>query len=88
MGHLLVNKETNLTKKNLGWSHGSFEIPDDIYSAWNHIEKGSLLENQWNDNFKDYKIQYPDEGKELERRISSELPDTWIESSQNFIKVM
>ena len=80
------DKETNLTKKNLGWAHGSFEIPDEIYNAWNHVEKGSFLKSQWDDNFKNYKIQYPNEGKELERRLSSELPDEWIESSQNFIK--
>ena len=80
------NKETNLTKESLEWEHGPFEIPDDIYSAWNRIEKGSALENQWGQIFDKYKIQYPDEGKELERRLSAELPDAWIQSSQNFIK--
>ena len=79
-------KETNLTKESLGWEHGPFEIPDDIYSAWNRIEKGSALENQWGQIFDKYKIQYPNEGKELERRLSAELPDAWIQSSQNFIK--
>ena len=80
------NKETNLTKESLEWEHGPFEIPDDIYSAWNRIEKGSALENQWGQIFDKYKIQYPNEGKELERRLSAELPDAWIQSSQNFIK--
>jgi len=80
------DKETNLTKENLGWDYGPFEIPDDIYSAWNRIEKGSALENQWGQIFDKYKIQYPNEGKELERRLSAQLPDAWIESSQNFIK--
>ena len=80
------DKETNLTKESLGWEHGPFEIPDDIYSAWNRIEKGSALENQWGQIFDKYKIQYPNEGKELERRLSAELPDAWIQSSQNFIK--
>ena len=81
------DKETNLTKESLGWEHGPFEIPDDIYSAWNRIEKGSALENQWGQIFDKYKIQYPNEGKELERRLSAELPDAWIQSSQNFIKL-
>ena len=80
------DKETNLTKESLGWEHGPFEIPDDIYSAWNRIEKGSALENQWGQIFDKYKIQYPNDGKELERRLSAELPDAWIQSSQNFIK--
>ena len=80
------DKETNLTKESLEWEHGPFEIPDDIYSAWNRIEKGSALENQWGQIFDKYKIQYPNEGKELERRLSAELPDAWIQSSQNFIK--
>ena len=80
------DKETNLTKESLEWEHGPFEIPDDIYSAWNRIEKGSALENQWGQIFDKYKIQYPHEGKELERRLSAELPDAWIQSSQNFIK--
>ena len=81
------DKETNLAKESLGWEHGPFEIPDDIYSAWNQIEKGSALENQWGQIFDKYKIQYPNEGKELERRLSAELPDAWIQSSQNFIKL-
>ena len=80
------DKETNLTKENLGWEYGPFEIPDDIYNSWNRIEKGSALENQWGQIFDKYKIQYPNEGKELERRLSEELPEAWIESSQNFIK--
>ena len=80
------DKETNLTKKNLDWDYDSFDVPNEIYDAWNHIEKGSLLESEWDENFKNYKTQYPDEGKELERRISSELPEKWVESSQNFIK--
>ncbi len=85
-GAPLGNDETNLTKKNIGWHFGPFEIPKSIYDVWNGSEKGFQLENDWNEEFENYTNKYPAEAKELTRRISSNLPEEWLEKSQAFIK--
>ena len=85
-GAPLGNDETNLTKKNIGWDFGPFEIPKNIYDVWNGSEKGSKLENDWNEEFKNYTNKYPVDAEELKRRISSNLPEEWLEKSQAYIK--
>ena len=86
-GAPLGDKETDLTKKNIGWEHGSFEIPKNIYEAWDGSKKGGELENNWDEEFKNYKNKYPEEAEELLRRISSNLPKKWLERSQAYIKL-
>jgi len=85
-GAPLGQEETNLTKKNIGWDYKSFEIPQEIYDAWNNINEGMKLENDWNKKFEEYKNKHPNEAAELTRRINSELPESWVEKSQEFIK--
>ena len=86
-GAPLGDKETDLTKKNIGWEHGSFEIPKNIYEAWDGSKKGEEHENNWDEEFKNYKNKYPEEAEELLRRVSSKLPEKWLERSQAFIKL-
>jgi len=85
-GAPLGQEETNLTKKNIGWDYKSFEIPQEIYDAWNNISEGIKLESDWNKKFEEYKNKHPNEADELTRRINSELPESWVEKSQEFIK--
>ena len=86
-GAPLGDKESDLTKKNIGWEHGSFEIPKNIYKAWDGSKKGEEHENNWDEEFKNYKNKYPEEAEELLRRVSSKLPKKWLERSQAFIKL-
>ena len=85
-GSPLGEQETKLTKEKIGWNYEAFEIPKHIYDAWNNIEEGINLENNWNDNFIKYKKEFPSEASEFERRINSELPNDWLDKSQKFIK--
>tara|TARA_B100001059_G_scaffold51628_1_gene45231 strand:+ start:27809 stop:29824 length:2016 start_codon:yes stop_codon:yes gene_type:complete len=85
-GAPLGNEETDLTKKNIGWNYGPFEIPDDIYAVWDNTKTGEEIENKWNKEFDEYKKNYPNEANELIRRFSSELPENWVRKSQEFIK--
>lgn len=67
--------EIALTKEKLGWSHGPFEIPTDIYSGWDAKTRGAELESNWNSRFNAYKTAHPELGAEFERRvINGELP--------------
>ncbi len=78
--------EIELTRKELGWPYGSFEIPDDIYAGWNAKEKGAAAEAAWNEKFDAYRAAHPDLAAEFERRMAGELVADWDSQADAFIK--
>ena len=76
-GAALGDAEVKATRENLGWTHGPFEIPKDIYEGWNAHTKGQGLETLWNNKFATYKTAFPKEAAEFERRMKSTLPANW-----------
>ena len=78
--------EIELTRKELGWSHGSFEIPDDIYAGWDAKAKGAAAESAWNEKFAAYQAAYPEMAAEFERRMAGELAADWDSQADAFIK--
>ena len=47
-GEALGAEELAAAKAKLGWSHGPFEIPDDILNAWRKIgARGSAARQAW-----------------------------------------
>ncbi|TFW08304.1 transketolase [Oxalobacteraceae bacterium OM1] len=73
-GAALGDKEIAATREALGWTSAPFEIPADVYAAWDAKAKGAALENEWNTLFKAYDERYPQEAGELLRRMKGELP--------------
>ena len=47
-GAPLGDDEIALTRKELGWNHGPFEVPEEIYKEWDCREKGAAAESEWN----------------------------------------
>lgn len=84
-GAPLGAREVARTRKNLNWSYPPFEIPEEIYEAWDFREKGTSYENQWNQLFTNYEKQYPELAKEFLRRQKRLLPIDYIKKIQNFI---
>jgi transketolase len=84
-GAPLGQDEINLTKAALGWDHAAFEVPKDVYAAWDAKEKGAAAENAWNGKFAAYKAEYPEQAAEFERRMAGDLPADWSEKSAAFI---
>ena len=84
-GAPLGEEEINLTKAALGWDHGPFEVPDDVYAGWDAKEKGAAKEAVWDRKFAAYKEEYPVLASEYERRMSGELPTDWAEKSAEYI---
>ena len=72
-GAALGGDEIAATRKALNWEYAPFEIPADIYSAWNADEKGAALNAACDANFAKYAQAYPKEAAELGRRMSGEL---------------
>jgi len=84
-GAPLGEEEINLTKAALGWDHGPFEVPADIYAGWDAKEKGAAKEAVWDRKFAAYKEEYPVLAAEYERRVAGDLPGDWAEKSAEFI---
>jgi transketolase len=58
----------------IGWNHGPFEIPEDVYGAWSALKAGASAERQWNEAFAAYTAAYPDLAAEFARRMRGDLP--------------
>ena len=39
------------TREAMGWEYGAFEVPEDIYEAWDCSVKGDVLEKNWQGQF-------------------------------------
>lgn len=76
-GAPLGDDEIAATRHNLGWNHPPFEVPQDIYAAWDAKAKGLTWEQDWQTRFAAYCQAYPDLAKELLRRLNGELPAFW-----------
>jgi transketolase len=77
-GAALGGDEIALTRKNLGWEHEPFVVPQDVLNHTHKaVERGAGYEGDWNKTFADYKAKYPQEAAQFERYISSKLPDGW-----------
>ena len=71
--------EIEATRQHLGWHYPAFEIPADIYAAWDAKAKGAQLEAAWNELFAQYQAQYPAEAAEFVRRMQGELPQHFVQ---------
>ncbi|SFN07729.1 transketolase [Izhakiella capsodis] len=87
-GAPLGDDEIALTRKQLGWNYGPFEIPSEIYAQWDAKEAGQAKESDWDTRFAAYAGAYPELAAEFTRRTSNQLPDNWQAESQKFIEQM
>ncbi len=76
-GEALGDEEIAATKAALGWEYGPFEIPEEIYQAWDARESGAAMEAQWQTLWEDYQEKYPELAAALTRRLEKRLPDNW-----------
>lgn len=74
-GAALGEEEVALTRQKLGWHHPAFEIPKEIYRAWDGREKGEKAQQQWQEKFAAYEKAYPELAAEFTRRMSGGLPE-------------
>jgi len=85
-GAALGDAEIALTREALGWSHGPFEIPAEIYAEWDAKQKGADAENEWNKRFAAYEAEFPALATEFKRRMAGELPADFAEKASEFIR--
>jgi len=76
-GSPLGDDEVALTREALGWTDAPFEIPADVYQAWDCRTKGADAENNWSQRFAEYAGAHPELAAELERVNKRALPANW-----------
>ncbi|ERP90072.1 MAG: transketolase [Alcanivoracaceae bacterium] len=85
-GAALGDDEIALTRKELGWQHGPFEIPADIKQAWDASDTGAAAQGEWQQRFEAYKAAYPELAAEFLRRQAGELPADFAEQADAYIR--
>jgi len=84
-GAPLGSDEIAATRKQLGWEHGLFEIPSEVYSEWDAKEAGAAKEAAWNEKLAAYEAAYPELAAEFKRRVNGDLPAEWEEKASAII---
>ncbi len=84
-GAPLGDDEIALTRKQLGWSYGPFDIPADIREEWDARDAGYDAEQIWNQNFLAYSEAHPELAAELLRRIAGDLPENFSADADAYI---
>ena len=85
-GAALGKDEVAAARDELDWRYAPFEIPQDIYAAWDKKAAGAQREQQWNEVFAKYEAAHPELAAEFRRRMAGELPADWAKQSQAYIE--
>jgi len=81
-GAALGDAEVAAARAHIGWNHPPFEIPKDVYAAWDARKKGAAWESDWQGKFDAYAKAFPAEAAELKRRMANDLPAAWPEHAK------
>ncbi|MEX0423364.1 transketolase [Providencia rettgeri] len=85
-GAPLGDAEIAATREALGWSYGPFEIPKDIYEAWDARTAGKEKQSAWDKKFAAYAAQFPELAAEFTRRMNGELPANFDAEAKQFVE--
>ncbi|EOV8089502.1 transketolase [Providencia sp. PROV032] len=85
-GAPLGDAEIAATREALGWNYGPFEIPKDIYEAWDARTAGKEKESAWDKKFAAYAAQFPELAAEFTRRMNGELPANFDADAKQFVE--
>ena len=84
-GSPLGETEIVETRTALNWSYSPFEIPADIYQAWDAREAGQHKQAVWSKKFAAYQQAFPQLADEFMRRTKGELPTNWQAVVNDFV---
>jgi transketolase len=85
-GAPLGDIEIALVRPHIGWHFGPFEIPQEVYEAWDAKKKGAEWEAGWNQKFEHYAKAHPELAAEFTRRVNGDLPANWAEHAAKAIE--
>jgi len=73
-GEALGEAEVAATRQAIGWPHPPFQVPPQIYQAWDARAVGADRERTWRTLFEQYAARHPREAAEFGRRTAGDLP--------------
>ena len=73
-GAPLGDAEIAATRAAIGWPHAPFEIPAEVYNAWDAQVAGAARQSAWDKLFAAYTAQFPAKAAEFTRRMNGDLP--------------
>jgi transketolase len=79
-GAPLGDKEIAAVRQHLVWDPIPFDIPAELYEAWDAKERGAQAEGEWNTMFAAYRGEHPELASEFERRMKGELSGEFTEA--------
>ncbi|HEY0121377.1 MAG TPA: transketolase [Rhizobium sp.] len=82
-GNPLGPEEIERTRKAIHWPYAAFEVPQDVYDAWNAVETGAVLEGDWERRLEAYKTAFPKEAADFMRRMNGQLPDNFQQLAES-----
>ncbi len=85
-GAPLGDEEIELVRRELGWEHQPFEIPEDIKQTWDAKDKGEVSEKTWQQMFEKYQGAYPELAKELMNRYSYQIDGNRFSGLEGLVK--
>ena len=84
-GAALGADEVSAARETIGWPHPPFEIPGELYRAWNHRVRGEAQQQEWEVRMQAYAREWPRQAAELRRRLAGELPADFSERALAYI---
>ena len=84
-GAPLGKDEIAATRAALGWNAEPFQIPQDIYAAWDARQAGAARQTEWQAAFDAYAAAFPAEAAEFVRRMKGDLPADFAQRLQAFV---
>lgn len=87
-GSALGVDEVARVREQLQWPHPAFEIPAEIYAAWDAKQKGAQDQQAWDELFAAYAQCWPELAAEFTRRMNGELPGEWAENIQQYVHAL
>jgi len=85
-GSPLGADEIAATRVALNWPYAPFEIPQDIYQAWDFKKRGQTLEHEWNKDFQSYKAKFPELASEFQRRMQGDLSKDFSKTVKEYLE--
>jgi transketolase len=67
-------------RERLGWRHAPFHVPAEVYGYWRErVEERAAARAEWQHRYQSFRTAHPELAGELERRLTGELPDGWLD---------
>jgi transketolase len=84
-GSALGEKEVAATRAALKWTHPPFEVPREVYAAFDARAKGAAARQAWEERYAAYRAAHPALAAEFERRMEGGLPEGWEQAVAGFV---